>query len=353
MSDLQPEHGDDGSLRANATKLLHRAGIDCRDEPTITRLSGGANNGVFRLALPSQSYILKQYFSHPGDPRDRFGTETAFVDFLWRHGVRVIPELLASSAGDKLALYRFIEGRRLVPSEVEKTHVDQAAQLCQDLYRLQALPRAQQLPTASEACFSVQDHLDCLERRITALVSIEPASRLHVEAARFVKGELLPCWKRIRQHVEERMAAVGVPIDRVLSSEERVLSPSDFGFHNALLTDSGSLCFFDFEYAGWDDPAKLVCDFFCQVEVPAPRSLMPRFIESLPSIGAGVQLLAERVECLFPVYVLKWCAIVLNDFVPVASVRRQFSMASPPSAERLELQLEKARRLLHGFDFSS
>jgi thiamine kinase-like enzyme len=340
-------------LSAQAAELLRRAGIDCCNRPAITRLSGGGNNGVFRVDLPERAFILKQYFSHPEDPRDRFGTETAFVDYLWRNGIRVIPELLASSAEDKLALYRFIEGRRLTPSEVGKTHVDQAAQFCLDLFRLQALPGAQQLPTASEACFSIQDHLACLERRIAALSSIEPASRLHVEAYRFVKGELLPCWEPVRRHVEERMTAMGVPADQVLSPKERVLSPSDFGFHNALLTDSGSLCFFDFEYAGWDDPAKLVCDFFCQVEVPAPRSLMPRFVESLPSVGAGAQSLAERVECLFPVYVLKWCAIVLNDFVPVASARRQFSAASPPSAERLELQLVKARRLLHDIEFSS
>lgn len=353
MTGSQHEHDCDESLSANAVGLLRRAGIDCSDEPAITRLSGGSNNGVFRVDLPSQSCILKQYFWHPEDPRDRFGTETAFVDFLWRNGIRVIPELLASSANDKLALYRFIEGRRLAPTEVDASHVDQAARLCQELFRLQILPRAQQLPTASEACFSVQDHLNCLERRIAALSSIEPASPIHTETVRFAKGELLPCWKPVRHHVHKWTGSMGVPIDQVLSTEERVLSPSDFGFHNALLTDSGSLCFFDFEYAGWDDPAKLVCDFFCQVEVPAPRSLMPRFIECLSSVSAGAQLLAERVECLFPVYVLKWCAIVLNDFVPVASARRQFSAASPPSAERLELQLEKARRLLHGFEFSS
>src|SRR6185503_11886129 len=46
------------------------------------------------------------------------------------------------------------------------------------------------------------------------------------------------------------------------------LSPSDFGYHNAVLADDETVRFFDFEYAGWDDPAKLVCDFFNQVEVP-------------------------------------------------------------------------------------
>ena len=40
----------------------------------------------------------------------------------------------------------------------------------------------------------------------------------------------------------------------------RSLSPSDFGFHNALLEADGRLTFVDFEYFGWDDPVKIVAD---------------------------------------------------------------------------------------------
>ena len=59
-----------------------------------------------------------------------------------------------------------------------------------------------------------------------------------------------------------------------LGEADRVVSPSDFGFHNALRTEDGRLAFLDFEYAGWDDPAKLVCDFELQPAVPAPRVLV-------------------------------------------------------------------------------
>ncbi len=353
MSGSQQERGFSEPLLARATDLLHGAGIDCQTEPTVTRLSGGANNGVFRVDLRDESYILKQYFSHPEDPRDRFGTETVFVDFLWRNGIRVIPELLASDEHDKLALFRFVKGRSLAASEVDQSHVDQAEQFCRELFQIQSVPDAQQLPIASEACFSIQDHLDCVGCRLASLESIAPTSPHHVDAARFVKAELAQSWQAVRQFVEHRCDSHDRQLDDVLPDQDRVLSPSDFGFHNAILTGSGRLCFFDFEYAGWDDPAKLVCDFFCQVEVPAPRSLMPRFVESLPPVGAGSRPLAERVECLFPVYLLKWCAIVLNDFVPVASARRQFSAAAAPSAERLELQLKKARRLLRDVEISS
>ncbi len=41
-----------------------------------------------------------------------------------------------------------------------------------------------------------------------------------------------------------------------------IVSPSDFGFHNALLDDGGAISFLDFEYSGRDDPAKLDLRFF-------------------------------------------------------------------------------------------
>jgi hypothetical protein len=46
-------------------------------------LPGGANNRAFRLDAGGQSFLLKAYFRHPDDPRDRLGTEFAFSRFAW------------------------------------------------------------------------------------------------------------------------------------------------------------------------------------------------------------------------------------------------------------------------------
>ena len=48
-----------------------------------------------------------------------------------------------------------------------------------------------------------------------------------------------------------------------LKKEEMIISPSDFGFHN-VINKNNKLFFIDFEYAGLDDPIKLICDFYCQ-----------------------------------------------------------------------------------------
>ena len=49
-------------------------------------------------------------------------------------------------------------------------------------------------------------------------------------------------------------------LESKLPEKNWFLSPSDFGFHNALRGNNGKIIFLDFEYFGWDDPVKLCCD---------------------------------------------------------------------------------------------
>ena len=133
-----------------------------------------------------------------------------------------------------------------------------------------------------------------------------------------------------------------------LPQSERCLSSSDFGYHNAIETRDGELRFVDFEYAGWDDPAKLVCDFFHQVQVPVPKSHFERFSLSICRLFERPEILRRRIELLMPVFGIKWCCIVLNEFLPTSAERRSFS-GGPDRAderERKARQLEKSRELL-------
>ena len=50
-------------------------------------------------------------------------------------------------------------------------------------------------------------------------------------------------------------------LEKELPKSMQIFSPSDFGFHNAILKESGDLVFLDFEYFGRDDPVKLMADF--------------------------------------------------------------------------------------------
>ena len=62
-----------------------------------------------------------------------------------------------------------------------------------------------------------------------------------------------------------------IDFKRILPKSERCLSPSDFGFHNAICDVNGVYHFVDFEYFGWDDPAKMICDFILHPGMDLPN----------------------------------------------------------------------------------
>jgi hypothetical protein len=130
--------------------------------------------------------------------------------------------------------------------------------------------------------------------------------------------------------------------------EDWALSPSDFGFHNALISADGRLRFLDFEYAGWDDPARVVCDFFCQQRVPVPFDLFEAVVERIGATVIDRVAYRQRVDLLLPVYRVKWCCILLNDFLPEGGERRRFAGRKSDPVQRKVEQLEKARRVMAG-----
>ena len=300
-----------------------------------TRLPGGGNTRVDRIDTAAGPVLLKEYFRHAGDMRDRLGAEQAFLQFAWAHGVRAIPKPLACDRGAGIGIYEFLDGRKLTAGEVTAAHVDEAAALFTAVNRHRHDPDAARLPIASEACFSLAEHLACVDRRLARLGAIEPESDLHREAAALVAGRLVPAWQRLRAAV----VGGGLPLDAPLAATDRVISPSDFGFHNSIVTPDG-LKFIDFEYAGWDDPAKTVCDFFCQPAVPVAREHVERFVSAMTNATCDASL-RQRVALLFPVYELKWCCIMLNEFLPVSDDRRMFAHGERSKATRHNEQLKK------------
>ncbi len=325
-------------FRARVAPFLHAHGF--AEGCTLAPVAGGGNNRVFQVSTPVRQGLLKAYFQHPGDPRDRFGAERAFYEFLWQYGVRRTPEPLGWDGEQRLGLFAFVRGRKLEADGITPDCVAQALDFVAELNSARMTPAARKLPTASEACFCLAEHLACVERRVIRLGQIGSADALEREVVAFVAEELKPAWLKIRATFDRQ-----IPVDRPLSPDQRCLSPSDFGFHNALRTADGRLQFFDFEYAGWDDPAKLACDFFCQPELPVDFGHWEEFVCRLVASLAPDPGFAERARRLLPVYQLKWCCILLNDFLALDRTRREFALGKSLEA-RKATQLDKARKAL-------
>jgi len=332
----------------DVSKLL--AEVGAAREFRVTGLPGGGNNRVYRLDCAGSRFLLKAYFHHPHDSRNRLAAEYSFSRFAWDQGLRCLPQPLARDDRNHLGLYEFIDGRAMEAAEVGPEAVDQAVGFFRELNRHKFDPAARHLPNASEACFTLAEHLACVERRVALLAQLEGTSPLDRVAAAWVRDKLAPTWRRVQDRAVERAAACGLAIDAPVRDVDRCLSPSDFGFHNAILADDGRLRFVDFEYAGWDDPAKTVCDFLCQPKRPLPEEHVARFTQAVVSGLPDMTMHQQRVSLLLRVYRLKWCCIMMNEFLPVASRRRNFAHDAGGQEERKRSQLDKAEQALKRLD---
>ncbi len=312
---------------------------------SIEPLTGGRNNRIFRLCGNDQTFLLKAYFRHLIDERERLKHEYNFMSYLWSRGIRSIPKPIWVDFESHLGLYEYVQGKKLEPQEIGTQQIDEAIGFYRQINLGKLNAEALRLPLASEACFSIAEHLERVGQRVERLKGIRAGSDVEEAADRLVSCELRPFWEEVRARVVSEFAAAS-GLDERLHQELRCLSPSDFGFHNALADGSGSLRFVDFEYAGWDDPAKLVCDFANQPDMLLPEGFSRRFETAVVGLDSAPDRLARRILWLTPVYQIKWCCIILNHFLPLGHDRALFVDGRNVKEAKKEEQLEKLGEML-------
>ncbi|HYM30220.1 MAG TPA: hypothetical protein VEU47_02900 [Candidatus Cybelea sp.] len=307
----------------------------------VVPVRGGGNNRLYRIDGASGSaYALKTYLVDRHDCRDRLGAEYQGLSFVWSRGVRDVPRAVAADPEHARALYDWIDGAPVDRATV--ADIDSAVRFLAELKRLSRDPMAASLPLASEACLSGAEIVAQIETRVQRLTE---AAKGKADLVRFLSGVFEPTVQLLVSAAREGFHASGVPFARQVGFGEMTLSPSDFGFHNALRRPDGSLVFLDFEYFGWDDPVKLVADFLLHPGMRLDEKLCRRFFGGVTQVFGGDPLFELRVRLLYPLFGLRWVAILLNEFLPERWQRRVYAGAK--ERERAEArQLEKAKLLV-------
>ena len=320
-----------------AERLLKSAGWP--EAIQIQEFPGGRNNRVFRVETRKGECLLKLYFRDPSDLRDRLGHEYVLLEACRGVGIGALPKPFAKDSENGAALYEFIKGSRV--EAVGTTEILLAAKFIEKINQHRENKMFRALPHAAEACFSLKEHVGSVDRRIDRLSQMESDSNLDREARFWVEKELIPAWKKIREQIVRQK-----DLEKKLDQTMRILSPSDFGFHNSLRKEDGSLVFLDFEYAGWDDPAKLVCDLANQPDRPLSLAEAEPFSSSLVEWLGARDFWRSRFRTLAPLYQIKWACIVLNDFLPFGRNRRKFQEVESSESARKCQQLKKAQSML-------
>jgi len=280
-------------------------------------LGGGANSRVFAVSdSDGRRVVAKLHHIEDDGASPRYEREKKFYAAAREVAEGFMARDLHWDDASRVALLEFLDGAPLV--EVSERDVRQAGTFVR---LLQQADKAA-LADASEAALRSVEHVEMVERRLRVLRTVTDP-----QAAALVEQELMPRWEWVRARVR-------------LTECPAIVSPSDYGFHNALCREGHLLCFFDFEHAGLDDPAKLVCDFFLRPGAGVPSKWLPAFCEA-----AGFKHdVKERAEGLMDLYRVKWACIALNEFTVEGARRREFAGADAPG--RRPAQLAKARRLI-------
>ena len=307
----------------------------------IEGVEGGANNRVFRVRAGRLDYALKLYPATAGDTRDRLGAETAALGFMNRHGLRTVPALVAADRASRIGLYEWIEGEPVDTA----TDDDIAAvlRLLMTLHALKTSEAATDLQPASEACLSGAELVAQIERRLIRLEQV--AAELPVLAG-LLKSGIVPAFGEARARAVRLYTEAGLTFAAPIELAHRTLSPSDFGFHNARRRRDGSLCFYDFEYFGWDDPVKPISDFVLHPGMSITDPQRRQFVAGALDIYGAEKLYGLRLRALFPLFGLRWCLILLNEFLPERWARRVQAGAVFNRATAFSQQLAKAETML-------
>jgi len=308
---------------------------------SLEHLRGGINNRVFRCSEGDQHWVIKGYTPAKPGQRDRMQAEVDFLRFAAQAAPGFTPTLIEADPERRCVVLEHLEGEAfpegVPPSERE---VGEAVEFFRQLNAEPRLAHQSIQLDAAEGFLSLREHLGNVRQRL------EGMGCAHLEAALRPQAEtLLQQLHTELAHTEERTTRLidqGLVADAI-APEVRCVSPSDFGFHNAIRTAAG-IRFIDFEFAGWDDPAKAALDFTLQPRVPVANVDSP-LLAAWPLEQR--QAVLSRCQPLRPVLRLKWLCILLAVLQPARLEQMLIVMPEEESDILIQKRLEKARHYLN------
>lgn len=307
---------------------------------SVKWVTRGGNSGLLEVVTDNgKKSALKLYPEHTG--HDRLNSEYNSIKVIKAHDTRSsVPSPLGCDLELSAAMYEWIEGE--VVDRPNNEHMQQALDFLEQLHELRGLPAFENFKNASAAFLSGSSFEDQLKNRFHSLMLFAPK---YPEMHDYLQHEMLPVIEEITSWVRSAWR-IKPCYDEPLPRSQQTLSPSDFGFHNAIERKNGKLVFIDFEYFGWDDPVKLIVDFSFHPGMVLNSALKQQWIEGTVKIY-GEEIL-ERLRLAWPMIGLCWCLILLNEYRGDVWLRRCAANAEKSRHREaiLTTQLRRSRDLL-------
>ena len=310
---------------------------------TVKEITGRANSKIFKIITKNQNYALKLYPSKEFDKRERLLVEFDALTILHQYGVSNTPRPIRKSTDLNTALYEWIDGVSL--REVGLKEVSDALNFIDILKKISSLKSDISSQLASEACLSAKELVSQIDRRFKRLseIDIKEDPELH----KFLSGQFKPVFDEVKKKINKNWKLPWL-YDKDLIKEFQTLSPSDFGFHNAIYVNNNKIIYIDFEYFGWDDPVKLTSDFIWHAGMDITNKAQHKWLEGMCGIFVDDKYFLDRFQAYHPLYGLRWSMILLNEFLPeVWEIRKHANRKKEKNHKSIkQIQLNKSKKYL-------
>lgn len=275
----------------------------------IVKIKEGRNNEVYLLKEKKRKFIFKKYKSIYETKYTRFSTEKIFIEFLKKKKIRNIPKIIFSNKKEKIIHFNFIKGSKI--KKAQKKHLNKCLVFLKKINHKTSYKKFK-FQNASDACLSIESHIQTCESRLSKLiVKYRNYSSLNDKKIfKFLKNSIIPEFKKVKLRINNLFSKY--QIVKKLDKEEMILSPSDFGFHNIILTNK-ELFFIDFEYAGWDDPNKLISDFFLNPDYSISKKNKKYFLSNFDKVFKKTLSNSHKFRLILKIHFLKWVCVIINQ----------------------------------------
>ena len=279
-----------------AEKYLNRFGYK---NLIFQKVKYGINSSSWKVSSENQKFFLKFYIKSNNDKRDRIGAESRFTELLKEGGFKNFPNILLTNENDNWTLFEWLDGEKIVnPNQKD---LEELTLFVKKIQILSNLKNSKNIGYASEACFNLVEHKKLVIFRVKEIIKASKGS-----VKEWFKSQVLESLNKCEIKYQNYFSLSNS--NNLIKN--KILSPSDIGFHNVLKIKN-KLYFHDFEYAGWDDPYKLIVDILIQPENVLSKHNSIKIINSLESC-LKIKNYCDYLKVYLILYRAKWVSIIFK-----------------------------------------
>ena len=225
----------------------------------ISPIKEYGDNFIYHLnTMADEPFILKRYYEKDTGDHDRLKVEVKNLKNLSDAGLATVPTPMWND-GAEWVVFNYVEGKDV--TDAGDKDVELLSQFLIDLDNTGEKLKKRRIAPAFDARLTLKDYVKGIKTLWDLVFNSVQRGGL-TDVTMFMMTDLEQMRQDNINHFYLWCKREKWDQEAELPKKERIFNPGDFGFHNAIRRPDGNLVFVDFEYSGWDDPAKLMADFF-------------------------------------------------------------------------------------------